>query len=144
MRLQVAFLPWMDGYGDSTEVGLDFDGIIEAQVRAARERGDFDGLPGHGKPLAGLDERDPDWWIKRKMAEEDFEGFPVTPSLSIRRVVRETMAKVGQIDDPALVRKLLGDLNAEIREVNSRQVSGPSSNVLPVDIERYLEQRNLE
>lgn len=26
-------------------------GLVEALIRAARERGDFDNLPGHGKPL---------------------------------------------------------------------------------------------
>jgi hypothetical protein len=34
--------------------------VVERQIRLAQERGDFDDLPGRGKPLPGLD--GPPWW----------------------------------------------------------------------------------
>ncbi len=34
---------------------MDFDQIAEAKIREAMERGEFDNLPGRGKPLQGLD-----------------------------------------------------------------------------------------
>ncbi|MGZ6734795.1 MAG: DnaJ family domain-containing protein, partial [Nocardioides sp.] len=37
---------------------------VDVQLRAAMERGDFDDLPGAGKPIEGLgEEHDPDWWL---------------------------------------------------------------------------------
>jgi Domain of unknown function (DUF1992) len=37
---------------------------VEAQIRAAQARGDFDDLPGKGKPLKLPEVYDPNWWIK--------------------------------------------------------------------------------
>jgi len=34
---------------------MDFDKIAEEKIREAMERGEFDDLPGSGKPLQGLD-----------------------------------------------------------------------------------------
>jgi hypothetical protein len=39
--------------------------LVEKQIREAQERGEFDNLPGAGKPLRGIDadRDDPDWWV---------------------------------------------------------------------------------
>ena len=44
---------------------------MEKQIREAQERGDFDNLPGAGKPLDLSDSGDPDWWLKRFAAREN-------------------------------------------------------------------------
>ncbi|HVD28538.1 MAG TPA: DUF1992 domain-containing protein, partial [Mycobacteriales bacterium] len=42
-----------------------WESVVEAQIRQAQERGDFDDLPGKGKPIPGLDDPDDEqWWIK--------------------------------------------------------------------------------
>ena len=42
---------------------------VDLQVRQAMERGEFDDLPGAGKPIEGLGaEHDPDWWLKKSLA----------------------------------------------------------------------------
>jgi hypothetical protein len=55
-----------------------YESHIDRLIREATERGEFDNLPGAGKPLnlGGAD--DPDWWIKSKMRQEglDFERCP--------------------------------------------------------------------
>ena len=43
---------------------MSFD-FVEEQIRRAQERGDFDNLPGAGKPIEGLDKPyDPNWWAR--------------------------------------------------------------------------------
>jgi hypothetical protein len=45
--------------------------IAENKIRAAIEAGEFDNLPGFGKPAAIFDEPyDPFWWIRRKLKRE--------------------------------------------------------------------------
>ncbi|MBL8926482.1 MAG: DUF1992 domain-containing protein, partial [Pseudonocardia sp.] len=36
--------------------------FVERQIRLAQERGEFDDLPGNGKPLPGLDGPDDENW----------------------------------------------------------------------------------
>ena len=52
---------------------------VEKMIREATERGDFDNLPGMGKPLnlKGLD--DPDWWAKQKIKDEDLDSSALLP-----------------------------------------------------------------
>lgn len=50
-----------------------FRDLVESQIQDAIARGEFDDLPGTGRPL-DLGEDDTGWWAKRKiqeMAEED-------------------------------------------------------------------------
>ena len=45
--------------------------VAENKIRAAIEAGEFDNLPGFGKPAAIFDEPyDPFWWIRRKLQRE--------------------------------------------------------------------------
>jgi hypothetical protein len=46
--------------------------IAENKIKAAIEEGEFDNLPGLGKPFE-FDERDlsPYWWLKRKIEREN-------------------------------------------------------------------------
>jgi hypothetical protein len=48
-----------------------FESFIERRVREAREAGEFDGLPGEGKPLLLRHVDDPDWWVKSKIEDEN-------------------------------------------------------------------------
>ena len=54
---------------------------VDVQVRQAMERGEFENLPGYGKPIEDLGtEHDPDWWVKRLVEREQmlaaFHGRP--------------------------------------------------------------------
>jgi hypothetical protein len=45
--------------------------VSENKIQAAIESGDFDNLPGLGKPATIFDEPyDPYWWIRRKLKRE--------------------------------------------------------------------------
>ena len=69
-----------------------FESPVEKQIREAQERGDFDDLPGAGKPLDLGDLNDPDWWVKRLAKRDDaraiaqYRSEGATP-VDIRRMV---------------------------------------------------------
>ena len=45
--------------------------VAENKIQAAIRAGEFDNLPGLGKPAAVIDEPyDPNWWIRRKLKRE--------------------------------------------------------------------------
>src|SRR6476469_9482504 len=57
---------------------------VDQQLRIAHERGDFDDLPGYGKPLTGLGAtHDPDWWLKQLIEREQLSVLP--ESLALRK-----------------------------------------------------------
>jgi DnaJ homologue, subfamily C, member 28, conserved domain len=46
--------------------GVRFETWVERQIRDAQERGEFENLPGAGKPLPGLTGHyDDQWWVKQ-------------------------------------------------------------------------------
>src|SRR4051795_2502564 len=57
---------------------------VDLQVRRAMERGEFDDLPGAGKPLQLPDKHDPDWWVKKLIEREEITGI-APPAISLRR-----------------------------------------------------------
>jgi hypothetical protein len=95
--------------------------LLDAQVRAARERGEFDHLPGHGKPLA-LDDLD------HLPPAQRFEALLLRNAgeISIARVlVREIRALRAQIEASgceqdrerasSAIRAKLGELQAQLK-----------------------------
>jgi hypothetical protein len=104
--------------------GVSFENFIEAQIRRAREEGQFDDLPGKGKPLADLrDAYDPLWWGKKLVAREGVSLLP--PALEIRRTVETEMKRILALRSEARVREAVAALNEKIRKVNRSNVSGP-------------------
>ncbi len=61
---------------------------IDKVIREAIGRGEFDNLPGAGKPLDLSDADDPDWWIKRLIKREQLDlsgGLPAVFGLRRER-----------------------------------------------------------
>ena len=78
---------------------------VETAIQQAIRRGEFDDLPGAGKPLEGLvDHHDPDWWIRRKIQSEQLTGRRVRRA---RRCAdpRERRARVRRRLQPARDRR---------------------------------------
>ncbi len=58
--------------------------IAENKIEAAMQEGEFDNLPGFGKPFE-FDELhyDPHWWIRRKMRREQLNNlFRQSPEIT--------------------------------------------------------------
>jgi hypothetical protein len=122
---------------DRKPPGVQWESWIDKQIRDAMERGDFDDLPGKGKPLPDIDRpRDELWWIREKLKREDVNVLP--PSLQVRKDLDETREKIAAADDEAVVRALVAEINDKIREVNRTTVTGPPSTLYPLDVETVV------
>jgi hypothetical protein len=115
------------------------EGWVDKQIREAYERGEFDDLPGAGKPLRLRNLGDPDWFAKSLMEREQLSGVLPTP-MALRKERRELPAVVDRIDDEAQVREILVDFNTRVREALLRRSAGPEVIVGGVDIEEYVVQ----
>ncbi len=58
----------------------DWESYAEALIRAAQDEGQFDNLPGFGRPIPGIDEPlDENWWVREKLKREGLGVKPVSP-----------------------------------------------------------------
>src|SRR5260370_31032308 len=88
------------------------ESLIDQQIRAAEARGEFDDLPGAGKPLTGLDKPySADWWLKDLVKREKLGRNVLPPSLALRKEAQELLA--GQLDSrsDSTVRATVADYN---------------------------------
>lgn len=116
-----------------------WESFVEEQIREAQDAGEFDHLPGFGKPLPGLDEPyDENWWLKEKIQREQISALP--PGLAIRVEVHKTLERLGTLHSEAAVRREVEILNGKIREANFAAVWGPPSTTLPLDVEEVISQ----
>jgi hypothetical protein len=71
--------------------GIGFQTWVERQIREAMERGEFDNLPGAGKPIPDLDKpHDELWWVKDKLRRERLSYLP--PTLALRKEAEDALA----------------------------------------------------
>ena len=116
---------------------LSWSAWIEHAIREAQENGQFDGLPGRGKPLADQGGRyDPDWWAKQLVQREKLSILP--PSLAIRGRVQQEIPRILKLRRERDVRIALGKLNDEIARVNRTVTEGPATAVGKIDEESFL------
>jgi len=98
---------------------------VETAIQQAIRRGDFDDLPGAGKPLEGLSDRyDPDWWIRRKIEREQLRGLGPA-ALTLRVEDRELTERLDALSREADVREVLEDFNSRVREARRQLLGGP-------------------
>jgi hypothetical protein len=119
--------------------GVRFESWIDRQVRSAQERGEFEDLPGTGRPLADLDRpHDEMWWVKRKLRRENLSYLP--PSLALRKEAHDTVAGVNRARSEAEVRERIEAINDKIREAIRQGIRGPDLNLAPFDVERIVRE----
>lgn len=98
---------------------------VERQIREATERGEFDNLPGLGKPLDLGNPDDPDWWVKRLMRREGIDtSQALHPTLALRREAQTYPAALAGVRDEEQVRELIRDYNRRVIEDRRRPVRG--------------------
>jgi hypothetical protein len=99
--------------------------VVETAIQQAIRRGEFDDLPGAGKPIPGLGEsHDPDWWIRRKIESEKLTGLG-PPALTLRVEDRELEARLDELPTEEAVREALDDFNRRVIEARRQLLGGP-------------------
>jgi hypothetical protein len=121
--------------------GVSQEAWVEMQIRRAMERGEFDDLPGAGKPLRNLHKAsDPLWWAREKARAEGLTTMAMLPpSLRLRKEVEQLPETVAGLPTEQAVREIAEDLNDRIKE-HWRNPSGPPVPVGQVDVDEVLEQ----
>ena len=110
---------------------------VDLQVKRAIERGDFDDLPGAGKPIEGLGEQhDPEWWIKQLIERERIAVLP--PALQLRKDDAELDALLDGMAAEHEVRKQVEDFNARVMKARYTPVDGPPLITMPRDVEETV------
>ncbi len=88
--------------------------FVEVSIQQAMRRGEFDQLPGAGKPLEGLGEsHDPDWWIRRKIEREQLRGLG-PPALMLRVEHAELEERLDALTREDEVREYIEDFNRRV------------------------------
>ena len=110
---------------------------VDLQVKRAIERGEFDDLPGAGKPIEGLGEQhDPEWWIKQLIERERIAVLP--PALQLRKDDAELDALLDGMAAEHEVRKQVEDFNARVMKARYTPVDGPPLITMPRDVDETV------
>jgi len=117
--------------------GVSFETWVERQIREATERGEFDNLPGAGRPIADLDKpHDELWWVRQKLRRENLTYLPAT--IALRKEAEEALLAAARAGSEEQVRRIVAEINARIVEGNRKAASGPPLNLAPFDVERVV------
>ena len=116
-----------------------YESFVDRQIREAQERGEFDDLPGAGRPIPGLKRQDPNWWVKGLIERERISP-PLPPGLALRREVEQLHTTLADVRDEASARALVEDLNQRILDLRRRPPDGVPLIVPTVDVEAALER----
>src|SRR5699024_4622298 len=114
---------------------------VERQIRAAQERGDFDDLPGAGKPLNLGNTDDPNWWISRLIERERLDMTGALPSaMQLRKEAEGYPESLADVARESVVREILEDFNARVRRDRLRAAAGDGPQVIAplVDVEEMV------
>jgi hypothetical protein len=117
-----------------------YESAIDRQIREAAERGEFDNLPGAGRPLPGFGEgyRE-DWWLRDWIRRENITGG-VPATLLLRKQVEDLPDAVAKLRDEAAVRRLVESVNERIRLARRSHLDGPPVVLNQVDADAVVRQ----
>jgi hypothetical protein len=112
---------------------------VDLQVKEAMARGDFDDLPGAGKPIKNLGvQHDPDWWVKQLIEREKISGV-LPAALQLRKDDAELDAQLDRHTAEAEVRRILEEFNARVMKARYTPVDGPPLITMPREVEAEID-----
>ena len=124
--------------------GMSNQEWVESQIKLAQNQGEFDDLPGAGKPLKLAEQHDPDWWVKDFLRREDVETEALLPSaMQLRKEKQQVHEKVRGMRRESEVREYLADLNKRIR-LAIRDTTGPVVPTGPVNEDAVVAQWRMD
>ncbi|WP_166355225.1 DUF1992 domain-containing protein [Phytoactinopolyspora limicola] len=121
--------------------GLSFESWIDRQIREAEERGEFDDLPGTGKPLPDLGKsHDEMWWIRQKLEREGLSTEAVLPpGVRLRKQIDGLPDTVRKMRTEEQVRQAVAELNEQVKDY-WRNPSGPQLAIAMVDADPVVQR----
>jgi len=112
---------------------------VDEQIRVAMARGEFDNLPGAGKPIKDLgSQHDPDWWLKKLIEREKITGV-LPPALQLRKEDAELDERLDGLRAEADVRREVEEFNARVMKARYTPVDGPPLVTMPRDVEAEVD-----
>jgi hypothetical protein len=113
---------------------------VDRQIQEAEARGEFQNLPGAGKPLPGLGRPlHDDWWLHQQATRENLGLDALPPALRLAREREELPAALDALTDEAAVRETIDALNARIRKALIGPIEGPPLRFGLIDADAELE-----
>ncbi|MGV9253990.1 DnaJ family domain-containing protein [Streptomyces sp. NPDC003697] len=116
--------------------GVPFESFVDKQIRDAQARGEFDRLPGAGRPLPDESAYDELWWVKRKMVREGMSVLP--PALALRKEAEDALAAAYAAPSERLVRKIITEINSKILDMMLKPPPGPPLGLKRYDVEQIV------
>jgi len=119
--------------------GMPIETWVDRQIREAQERGEFDNLPGAGKPIPGKGQPDDElWWLKQYMAREKLT-MALPTSLQIRKEAEDILTRVAKERREPAVRRIVGELNDRISAEIRTPTAGPPLRLGPLNVDAVVE-----
>jgi hypothetical protein len=117
-----------------------YESSIDRQIREAQERGEFDDLPGAGKPLPGHGEiYDENWWLRDLVRRENLTGV-LPPTLTLRKELEDLPDTLAAKKSESAVRAVVADLNERVEKARRGLLTGPPVLVHRVDVEAAVRE----
>jgi hypothetical protein len=126
-------LPFYDPAAVAFDTDVAMGLLAEMQIRKAIGRGDFDDLPGRGRPLDLPRHHDPDWWLKSLMKREGIVMLP--PSIQLRKDDAALDERLDQLSNETAVRREIDQFNKEVIRARYQLPAGPPLITMPRDVE---------
>jgi len=98
--------------------GISFTSWIDQQINEATERGDFDDLPGAGKPLPNRGAEDAGQaWLRDYLRREGVSAEVLLPTpLKLRKEIERLTESVQELESEQQVREVVAELNQRIMD----------------------------
>ena len=116
-----------------------YESSIDRQLREATERGEFDNLPGTGKPFSDAGrEYDEDWWVKDWLRREGGTSGVLPATLRLRREAEDLPQLADRRSTEDAVRRLVAEVNERIGKARVGLLDGPPVVLPPFDPEEVV------
>jgi hypothetical protein len=123
------FNPYAVAIDDEVAIAL----LADLHVRNAIARGDFDDLPGSGRPLDLPDRHDPDWWLKSVLRREGIVLLPASVQLRKEDAVLDD--GLDELGCEADVREAVHEFNRRVLRGRWQPPAGPPLVTMPRDVD---------
>ncbi|MEV6645091.1 DUF1992 domain-containing protein [Amycolatopsis sp. NPDC051371] len=119
---------------------VSFRWWVDRQIGEARDRGEFDDLPGTGKPLPKPTGNDAATdWVLRQVRDGGHDAKALLPpALALKREVQDLPERLAAERTEGRVREVVADLNERIRQAYLNHHTGPPLTVALVDVEEAV------